>query len=629
MYNTHIKALSLQVLSVIFLLLSGETRANVSLSYADSLRYVLTNSSNNSARVHAGVKLALELMPEKMDSARMLLEAAKPIAEANRSALKADYYNSTGIFHWYSGDFESAKNFFRETLKLIPTAELIPQQTMANNNLGTLFNREGNYDSASVYLEKALELDLNRGNLAGAAKSRYDLASLYLRLDFHHIALEKILSTIEIQTQLNDSMRLPYSYNLLGNVYYNIDSTHLAINFYKKVLSFQAPGTLVNNLISAHNNLVAAYNRLPGKTDSALHFGMKGLRLSEMHNQPSEQAALLHNLASTFRKERKYADALEYNLKAYSHLPNNQAAHNLIRIPLGVAETYLESGQPGIALPYINEGINRAREYKSISGERDGYFILSKHDSLIGDFSRALHHYKKGVELQKSIFNDQSRARIEELAIIMKKKEQDLQLISLQQKNQIISLERKLLAYISSSIGFLFVVFLVYHFQLRTINKNRKELEKKEKEILAADLKARTQEITGHLYSLLQAENTINQLKEELEKMAKSSTSSSGEIHQLLKNLKLNTKKQHLWKDFEYRFDELNANFITALTNQYPNLSPAEIRLCSLLRLQLSTKEIAEITNRSTRTIDFTRNSIRRKLGLQPTDNLVNHILSI
>jgi DNA-binding CsgD family transcriptional regulator len=61
----------------------------------------------------------------------------------------------------------------------------------------------------------------------------------------------------------------------------------------------------------------------------------------------------------------------------------------------------------------------------------------------------------------------------------------------------------------------------------------------------------------------------------------------------------------------------------------YPDLKPSELKLCSYLRLNLSTKELAEILNKSVRTIENARFSIRKKMGLGPEDNLVGKLIAL
>ncbi len=104
-----------------------------------------------------------------------------------------------------------------------------------------------------------------------------------------------------------------------------------------------------------------------------------------------------------------------------------------------------------------------------------------------------------------------------------------------------------------------------------------------------AKLEANRRELTGNALSLAKSDQLITQLKKDLRTILARTEGGS---------------------------------------SSYPGLLPAEIRLCAMLRLQLTTKEIAEMIKRSTRTIENTRNSIRKKMGLQSGDNLVQHLLN-
>jgi CheY-like chemotaxis protein/DNA-binding CsgD family transcriptional regulator len=83
------------------------------------------------------------------------------------------------------------------------------------------------------------------------------------------------------------------------------------------------------------------------------------------------------------------------------------------------------------------------------------------------------------------------------------------------------------------------------------------------------------------------------------------------------------------WEQFEGYFDNVHPGFLKKLTTQYPSLTPAEIKLASFLRLNLSTKEIASITFNSPDSIKTSRNRLRKKLRLEVGNSLVTHLLRI
>ena len=83
------------------------------------------------------------------------------------------------------------------------------------------------------------------------------------------------------------------------------------------------------------------------------------------------------------------------------------------------------------------------------------------------------------------------------------------------------------------------------------------------------------------------------------------------------------------WKEFELRFEEEHEAFCSTLKQLHPELSPNELKLCTLLRLSMSSKEISEITGQSVRALETARSRMRSKLGLERSDNLVQYLHDI
>ena len=65
------------------------------------------------------------------------------------------------------------------------------------------------------------------------------------------------------------------------------------------------------------------------------------------------------------------------------------------------------------------------------------------------------------------------------------------------------------------------------------------------------------------------------------------------------------------------------------LKNIAPELTPNDLRICALMRLNISTKEIALLTNRTVGTVDNIRSSIRKKLKLEDDTNLQEYLLNV
>ncbi len=80
----------------------------------------------------------------------------------------------------------------------------------------------------------------------------------------------------------------------------------------------------------------------------------------------------------------------------------------------------------------------------------------------------------------------------------------------------------------------------------------------------------------------------------------------------------------------ETHLNDIISPFLRNLTSKYLHLTPREIQIANLIKEGKTSKEIAELLNSSQGAINFHRNNIRNKLGLnKKTTNLRSHLLSL
>lgn len=70
-----------------------------------------------------------------------------------------------------------------------------------------------------------------------------------------------------------------------------------------------------------------------------------------------------------------------------------------------------------------------------------------------------------------------------------------------------------------------------------------------------------------------------------------------------------------MWDMFSAQFEMTNSKFLDLLSTRHPDLTKSEKRICAFMLINLSTKEIAELLDRSPRTVDVTKYNIRKKLN--------------
>ena len=97
-----------------------------------------------------------------------------------------------------------------------------------------------------------------------------------------------------------------------------------------------------------------------------------------------------------------------------------------------------------------------------------------------------------------------------------------------------------------------------------------------------------------------------------------------------LKRSKPNTVQKTYLENLELNLKEVTSSAIRGISSKYLKLTPTEIQVANLVKQGKTTKEIADLLNMSTRTIDAHRYNIRSKLGLnKKRDNLRTYLLSL
>jgi len=177
----------------------------------------------------------------------------------------------------------------------------------------------------------------------------------------------------------------------------------------------------------------------------------------------------------------------------------------------------------------------------------------------------------------------------------------------------------------------------VYHKrQQKLIEKNRKDMElekaRNEKEIikikneqLQKEFKGKSNELAASTLSIIRKNELLTQVKHQLV----STTKPEGFVKPIVEMIDKNLNQNDDWELFKEAFNNADRKFLKKLKKAHPNLSPNDIRLCAYLRLNLTSKEIAPLFNISPRSVEVKRYRLRKKMGLEHDENLVDYILDL
>jgi DNA-binding CsgD family transcriptional regulator len=152
------------------------------------------------------------------------------------------------------------------------------------------------------------------------------------------------------------------------------------------------------------------------------------------------------------------------------------------------------------------------------------------------------------------------------------------------------------------------------------------QLMKLENEQLSQDVDLKNRELAATSMSLNSKNELLTFIKEDLKKTTENGGSG---IKSVITTINKNITEEDSWKVFKEAFDNVDKDFFKKIKLAHQLLTPNDLRLCSYLRLNLSSKEIAPLLNISVRSVEIKRYRLRKKMDLPHEQSLVEYILSV
>ncbi|MFW5759862.1 MAG: ligand-binding sensor domain-containing protein [Cyclobacteriaceae bacterium] len=159
--------------------------------------------------------------------------------------------------------------------------------------------------------------------------------------------------------------------------------------------------------------------------------------------------------------------------------------------------------------------------------------------------------------------------------------------------------------------------------------ETQEEIARLRNEKLRAEVEHKNKELGNAAMRLISKNEFINHLKNSLNTLSKKSNNQSlkKDFSKLVSEIEKNIEGDNDWEQFQIHFDRVHGNFSERLKNNYPEITPQEMKMAAYLRMNLSSKDIAQLLNISVRGVEIARYRLRKKLNLDRQDNLSEFIL--
>ncbi|NJB82148.1 tetratricopeptide repeat protein [Wenyingzhuangia aestuarii] len=349
--------------------------------------------------------------------------------------------------------------------------------------------------------------------------------------------------------------------------------------------------------------------------------------LDSLHSSFNDKLYVLTEKAHLYTLTKNYSASEKLLTEIVQKVSKQHHYASIINSMLG--DLYAQKGENKKALTYYNRSLEILSKKKNRVGLKVGLLEkTAKINGKLGMYKIAFQQMTSSKVLGDSLFGGQSERNKElfeikdsyRTAILQNKriqKEQELKLIKTQKEKLNIQL-------IFSTILFILTV-IVSFFGMKLIRKKHATEKKLARERARAEVEIKEKELAVTALQLMQKDKLLEEIKKGLENVKKDKDDVS--VEQIKSTIKVNATKT--WEEFETRFVQVNSSFYESLSHKHPNLSRNELKLCALIKLNFSTKEMAQLLGVSADSINKARYRLRKKLALNRDDNLVAYINSI
>ncbi len=366
------------------------------------------------------------------------------------------------------------------------------------------------------------------------------------------------------------------------------------------------------------------------RNDSSEVFYKLSLEVFEKSKNLAYLPSIYSKLGLLAIAKKQKTISLDYFKKAVAISENTENKQAQVTSLLGLGKWHLELDNNSA------EAENQYQKAEKISKTlSDKLFEIKSIEALIeikkkqNDFLRVSQLQQEIIAIKDKTFSSEREQIIKNLEVQFEVSEMNRKLDLLAKAKEVSRLTNYLL------VSIIFLLLLTFFFFRRIYKRDKLLLSTKEQLVVALeeqkrlkelqfenDIEHKESQLSAIAFQMLQKNELLEEIKEIIHKK-------EGASEEQLSKLINSHFTSDNWTDFDKYFESINKNFYSKLKKDYPDISSNDLKVCALIKLNLSIKEMASILNISPDSVKTARYRLRKKLHLNSEDNLTDFILSI
>lgn len=520
-----------------------------------------------------------------------------------------------------------ARSILLDSSELKLTSQEPWVQNLHSVNLASVLELSGEYANAENLLRAVLE-DQTRSELQLLAMMKLaENLRFQGKLDLSRI---KWYESIKLSEQFADSSYIAESHMGRGIVFFLLErlvDAEADIQIYQD-FAVRTKNRKKEAYAISLLGLIDYKNR---EYEKAIEKSLQSYELRQSVQDFKGQGESLNNLALGYMGLKNWAQALRYLQEAVQLKTLASDLSQMTVILNNMGHCYKQLGNDSEAERYFKLALTKGWNNGQMGDVVNSYNNLIKLNIASQRFEEAVKYQSRLLTVKDSLSQIERAKAIDALEVQFETDKKQQEIVLLQQQQTIITNR-----WLTLALGlFLTIVIgaLIFDNQRRK-HRQETELLTAEDELQKAELKIMSDLLDHNQQKLsLYTENLLrkNELVGQLETKLKSAVENVGELEAEQSELLVNFSGVRIltdddWEEFKTLFDGVHRGMLDRLLSKYENLTLAEQRLFLLMKLDMSTKEIANILGVSPDSVKKGRYRLKKKIDISDDMSLQDFV---
>ncbi|RYY34496.1 MAG: tetratricopeptide repeat protein [Sphingobacteriaceae bacterium] len=445
--------------------------------------------------------------------------------------------------------------------------------------IGGLFYYQAAYSQALGNYFKADKLFRGENAQLNVALNLNKIGETYYHGRQYKAAADVFLQSLDIFKALRNRQGIAQTYGFIGQTYEKTDAHNKAVKYQKLALHEYEEANDKSGLAKIYENLGSLHeDKL--QLDTALTYFTRALELNKANNNRFAQIEVINNIGDVYRKSGRYKQSLIYTHQAAS-----------------LAKELNDQYQLGSAYRDLSKAFN----------------LLNRNDS-------AYYYSEAGRNIFLDIYTQDNEKQMALLQTLFEIEQKDNAITRFENEkiiNRVIAVAAGVIAVLVALLGYAIIS------RQRLKIKNEQKLHEQNQHNLKGELELKSKELTSHTLHLIQKNQVLEELKNKLNAIVKDDKRDQRkELKQLVNLISINHNQDKNWEDFRSVFEQVHEDFFDSVKKHSASLNSSDMRLLALLKMNLSSADIATMLGISQDSLRISRYRLRKKLNLPEGENL-------